>query len=649
MTVSSATNEALFIGNDVADVFPLPFRFFSNSDIIAELIEEATGNVTSMTLGIDYALTGAGDPEVAGSATGILTTTDPVATGFSLFVRRELPLTQPTDIVNQGRFYPEVHETVFDRLLMQIQQVGGDLGKALRVLPSEPAPAFLPSILERANKLLSFDALGNPVAVSPASGSASELVIDLANAADADKGAGLVGFDPALDYLPGTVGYGIKTAGQAVKVTTRVLLKALDTANIKIAHLTESGRAGVFVWNDGVFSSQIALDTQEGVFIKADAVDAAAGAWVRSYDGNGVIDTWFGVNRTGTGATTGPNSTVNLQAAIDFCYSQSKDLLLSAGTTFVSDGAGSGGLFALLNQGVSMLGLPSKATLSIIKPLSSMSATADFIRFRPVNNSGQDFIRFENFMIQPKPAATAYGKRALYCLFDLITNVGQMRISRLYLNQGNDYSIRMENSIPTNAQGNPSNSVIEECSLWEGVYMSGAGDNISIRDNFIVTSVGSAREGIYIYQVDGGGGVASFVDITRNAMNANGSAILVDRARNLQVTKNNIEHSAGSGVNASVINLRGSGGVLSMPVVENNAIGVFGASTALNGINVGSGNYFAQILRNNIITDVVRNNAIIVAGTNTRVTSNKVSPAWTNNLNDGGTGTIGSDFVESGI
>lgn len=194
MTVSSATNEATFPGNGVAQIFPLPFRFFNNGDIIAQLVDESTGAASTLSLNTDYTLSGAGDPEVDGNATGVLTMLSPVAVGFSLFVRREIPLTQPTDIINQGRFFPEIHETVFDRLLMQIQQGIGSLGKALRVAPSEPNPAFLPLIKDRANRLLSFDSNGNPIAVAPASGDASELAIDLANSTNPTKGAALVGY-----------------------------------------------------------------------------------------------------------------------------------------------------------------------------------------------------------------------------------------------------------------------------------------------------------------------------------------------------------------------------------------------------------------------------------------------------------------------
>jgi hypothetical protein len=194
MTVSSSTDRATFAGNGVATVFSLPFRFFANSDVVAQAIVDLTGVATPLTLGIDYTLTGAGQPEEAGAATGVLTTTAPVPAGVSLFVRRIIPATQPTDIVNQGRFFPEVHETVFDRLTMLAQQNEASLDRALRVQEFDPVPDRLPSAVSRALKIMSFDENGNPVAIDAARESALALRQDLADSTDPLKGASLVGY-----------------------------------------------------------------------------------------------------------------------------------------------------------------------------------------------------------------------------------------------------------------------------------------------------------------------------------------------------------------------------------------------------------------------------------------------------------------------
>lgn len=132
MTVSSQTSNETFFGNGVTVTWPLPFRFFQNSDIQASLVNPATQVSTPLVLGTDYTLTGAGLPEQFGTAPGTITTTIAVANGMELYVERVMGVEQLTDIINQGEFFPEVHEDVFDRLTMLIQQGMTGIGRALR-------------------------------------------------------------------------------------------------------------------------------------------------------------------------------------------------------------------------------------------------------------------------------------------------------------------------------------------------------------------------------------------------------------------------------------------------------------------------------------------------------------------------------------
>lgn len=79
-------------------------------------------------------------------------------------------------------------------------------------------------------------------------------------------------------------------------VDTRTALKALDTTKDVVSILMENGREGVFNWKTGDFSAHIAADTQEGIYVKADAIAATSGAWVRAlFDGNWLIE-WFGAS-----------------------------------------------------------------------------------------------------------------------------------------------------------------------------------------------------------------------------------------------------------------------------------------------------------------------------------------------------------------
>lgn len=207
MTVSSQTNNATFVGNGVTTVFPLPFRFFASGDVAAYFIDSTTGASTPMVLGTDYTLAGAGEPEVNGNAVSVLTTTAPLATGRGLYVERIMQEVQNTDIVNQGEFFASTHEDVFDRLTMLIQQANANSNGAIRVAIGDPEPQRLAPAARRANLLLGFDELGQPITVAPISGSATDLAINLANNTDPAKGAGMVGYkggtvSSMLDSLP---------------------------------------------------------------------------------------------------------------------------------------------------------------------------------------------------------------------------------------------------------------------------------------------------------------------------------------------------------------------------------------------------------------------------------------------------------------
>lgn len=64
----------------------------------------------------------------------------------------------------------------------------------------------------------------------------------------------------------------------------RTAIKALDTAQITVAYLIEDGREGFFEWRPGNYAARIAGDIGEAYFLKANAVAAASGAWVRTVD-----------------------------------------------------------------------------------------------------------------------------------------------------------------------------------------------------------------------------------------------------------------------------------------------------------------------------------------------------------------------------
>ncbi|WP_189400816.1 MULTISPECIES: hypothetical protein [unclassified Mesorhizobium] len=103
-------------------------------------------------------------------------------------------------------------------------------------------------------------------------------------------------------------------------VATRTAMKAVNTGTTTQVYLTEAGREGMFLFLSADYSVHVAADTLEGVYVKATAVAASSGAWVRVYDGPLQAE-WFGA---------APNTTTDSQPAIQAAYAL---LVAITGTT----------------------------------------------------------------------------------------------------------------------------------------------------------------------------------------------------------------------------------------------------------------------------------------------------------------------------
>jgi hypothetical protein len=117
MTVSSEVSEVSYTGNGAATEFEVPFLFLAAPHL--EVQEKVDGgSYSTLTLGVDYTVTGAG---VATGGT-VTRTTAPIADA-TLRIRRTLPLTQGTAFRTAGTFSAATHENAHDYCRMVDQQI----------------------------------------------------------------------------------------------------------------------------------------------------------------------------------------------------------------------------------------------------------------------------------------------------------------------------------------------------------------------------------------------------------------------------------------------------------------------------------------------------------------------------------------------
>ena len=174
MTISSTTRIAgPFVGTGSASVFPFTFKVFAASDLDVIRLNSSTGVETTLVLTTDYTVTLNGNQNTnpGGSVTLVA---GALASGFTLTITSDIANLQPTDLTNQGGFYPEVITDSLDRATIQIQQMADDLTRSIKTPISDGLALNmeLPTAAQRANSFLAFDASGEPTTVTAGSSGA---------------------------------------------------------------------------------------------------------------------------------------------------------------------------------------------------------------------------------------------------------------------------------------------------------------------------------------------------------------------------------------------------------------------------------------------------------------------------------------------
>lgn len=134
MTVENENNRNDYVGDNTTDTYAFTFKIFDQSHV-AVYEQDDQGVETTLAVDVDFTIP---STDIGVDAGGNITlTAGNLATGHKLAIVRDPPLTQTTEIKNQGTFYPETHEDEFDLLVMQIQSLLSAATRALAILETD--------------------------------------------------------------------------------------------------------------------------------------------------------------------------------------------------------------------------------------------------------------------------------------------------------------------------------------------------------------------------------------------------------------------------------------------------------------------------------------------------------------------------------
>lgn len=129
MTVSNATFRSPWVAaNGSNKVWNYSFFLAQQSHVVMQVRNNTTGVITEYTSDLTLIKT----TDVTGTVT-FPVSAPAIASGNSVRIVRRVPYTQDVAIGNEGAFDPELHETAFDTMETQIQQLSDAASRSLQV------------------------------------------------------------------------------------------------------------------------------------------------------------------------------------------------------------------------------------------------------------------------------------------------------------------------------------------------------------------------------------------------------------------------------------------------------------------------------------------------------------------------------------
>ena len=162
MTVATTQNRANYVGDGTTKNFSWPYPYRSSSDLVVILRTTATGGESIQSTPSNYTVSGVADAGTGGfSSATVVFGTAPAATQ-EVHIIRVVPATQSADYTSGSTIVPATLEGGLDLLSLANQYAADSVDRNLRARRTDPALSDMPSSVTRANKVLAFDATGQP-------------------------------------------------------------------------------------------------------------------------------------------------------------------------------------------------------------------------------------------------------------------------------------------------------------------------------------------------------------------------------------------------------------------------------------------------------------------------------------------------------
>lgn len=163
MPVSTQTTKNSYVGDDATTEFPFTFAIKTDSELLVNILR-ASNEIDTLILDTDYYVQStAGNYDDGGTCV----LTSPLETGDTLYLSRQMTITQPVDLYEGGNLPAQTVEDMVDRLTIMVQEIYEKVNRSFKgpITDGLDLSSELPVASLRANKYLKFNADGEPSAV----------------------------------------------------------------------------------------------------------------------------------------------------------------------------------------------------------------------------------------------------------------------------------------------------------------------------------------------------------------------------------------------------------------------------------------------------------------------------------------------------